>query len=74
MSDVTFITIVVVVGIDLVVAVLVTRAIGRRKYTDERKTLLLWLTWLVPGIGALCAAVAMRERDHGASSEPTRGK
>ena len=74
MTDGTLTLVVLVIVADLVLAVIVTRAINRRGYTGLRKAILMALTWLVPGIGAFCAAVTMWSRGRGeATSEPTSG-
>jgi hypothetical protein len=63
MSGDTFILIWVALAADFALAAFVTRAINRRGYTGSRRSSLLMLTWLVPGIGALCAALTIREYD-----------
>ena len=74
MTDSTFTLVALVVVFDLVLAMIITRVISRRGYSGLRKTLLLALTWLVPGIGAICAAITMWSRASGATiSDPKVG-
>ena len=74
MTDGTLTLVLLLIVADLVIAVVVTKMINRRGYTGLRKTLLLSLTWLVPGVGAICAAITMWSGARGATtSDPNDG-
>jgi len=57
MSDGALTLLILVIIVDLATAIVLTRVINRRGYTGQRKTLLMALTWLVPAVGAFCAAL-----------------